>query len=193
MVAEAQVILTDYGSHGWGVTSPDLPELVAGVDTLSEAREQAFELARFGGLDDGGAIDLHIQAPLIVEGEVFLVRARDDARLRERGHIAKLVSQMVQAEAELRAYADADPIGDRLIVAALPSDRLHSFLAALEPEQPVTVMFPSDEGALSAIGILSKWEPDALTLGEAGLDAESTVADLARVHSANEERHLVLA
>ena len=136
MVAEAQVILTDYGSHGWGVTSPDLPELVAGVDTLAEAREQAFELARFGGLDDGGSIVLHIQAPVIVDGEIFLVRARDDARLHERGNVAALVSRMVQGEAELREYADADAIGDHLIVATLPSDRLSSFLGALEPGQP---------------------------------------------------------
>ena len=138
MANNAQMIITNWGdAFACSVASPQLPGIVAAYDEHPDALE-LFNLAVDAGLDADGSIDVHIQQAMEFEGKQFFVRARHDHRGAERGMLAATIGQELAHDSGLRDYVDADRFDDAVVVATLPSDRIHDVMAGADENAPLT-------------------------------------------------------
>ena len=176
MANNAQMIITNWGdAFACSVASPQLPGIVAAYDEHPDALE-LFNLAVDAGLDADGSIDVHIQQAMEFEGKQFFVRARHDHRGAERGMLAATIGQEFAHDSGLRDYVDADRFDDAVVVATLPSDRIHDVMAGADENAPLTIGMQTADGSVHYIGMLSVTSASrGRQLSDLGLDASSTV------------------
>lgn len=140
MTHTARVFFSDYGTFGWGVSSPDLPSLTGGAAKRQEiSDEELFSLAVASGLSPNGSVDIYAQMVFEVDGLVFIVRTREDYAMEARTEHLLQVCAHITKDPALREYAPASTIGDVIFVAALPSDSIATVIAAMEDGEPTTV------------------------------------------------------
>jgi len=140
MTKSARIFFSDYGTFGWGVSSPDLPSLVGGASSRDEFSDDAvFDLARAAGLDDGGSVQIYAQMVFECDDQVVVVRACEDYFIGDRARHVVEVRNHVSSDPELRAYAPPSSLGDLVFVAALPGDSIRSVIESLEVGEPTTV------------------------------------------------------
>lgn len=139
MVASANMILTQYEGFGWGITSPELPGLVGGRDSLEELQRDALDIAKFAGLDDDGQINIWFQSALEVEGSYFFVRVKNDYYLDQRAQIAENTEHDLAVSAGCRNYVGKDSLGDAVVIVGLPHETVNYLTETIEPNTPTAI------------------------------------------------------
>ncbi|WP_344880447.1 hypothetical protein [Zhihengliuella alba] len=173
------MIITSWGDDfAHSVSSPQLPGIVAAFDDLPSPAE-VHSLAVEAGLDPDGSIDGHMEFALEIEGDTFLLRARHDARFDDRRDVAHRIERALHTDAGIREYAETDSLGDKVVVAALPNDRLRDVMATVLVDQPVTIGCVTNPGTLEFIGIsMASTVEYRRTLADMDLTSSSTVGEL---------------
>ncbi|QHK21865.1 hypothetical protein GU243_21815 [Pseudarthrobacter psychrotolerans] len=170
------MIITNWGDDfACSVASPQLPGIVAAYDEHPDAME-LFTLAVDAGLSPDGSIDVHVQQAMEFAGKQFFVRARHDHRQDERGKLAAQIGQELAHDPGLQAYVDADRFDDAVVVATLPSDRIHDVMEGADDNAPLTIGMRTADGSVHYIGMLSVTSDSrGRRLSDLGLDASSTI------------------
>jgi len=163
-VAEVNFVLTDHGEHGIGISSPQLPGLIAGVASLQEATATyLLRLAR----DVDASIDgfvVHVERLVQFGDQTFIVRCRQDYGTNHRARIAEALVAELHGAPDFRADWPHNALGDVVLVAALGTDRVGDIADAETAGEPVVAVFPYGED-FKAVGIQSPSnEERALTL-----------------------------
>jgi hypothetical protein len=140
VVSSARLILSDYGTHGWGVSSPDLPALISGAATHEDLSDDfLFQVACEAGLSSSGGIDIYQQLVKVIDGEVFSVRAKQDHYFADRADLVFSTASHLETSEDLRRYAIRDALGDATFVVCLPSDSLLNAAGSLQLGETVTL------------------------------------------------------
>lgn len=162
------VMLTDYGQFGWGISSPQLPELIGGRETYQELVKDLDELIVFGG----GSVDaprlVHVQTHRMLEnGDELVVRVALDAHDKERLTVAARLNSALGLTGQVTNMLNVPrrPTGEALFVCALPSDTLGWLGDQMEDQDALCVVTSVGNGDESMIRV------QFLTHGEALLSS----------------------
>lgn len=162
------VMLTDYGQFGWGISSPQLPELIGGRDTREELTKDLEGLIVFGG----GAADaprlIHLQRHIMLEnGDELVIRVAQDDSAVERARVALGLTSALSLTGQVTAMLNVPrrPTGEALFVCALPSDTLGWFGDQMEDQDSMCVVTTVENGGEGVIRVqfLGHGEPLAGT------------------------------
>ncbi|MEU5073740.1 hypothetical protein AB0G76_19565 [Streptomyces asoensis] len=188
------VLLTDYGQYGWGITSPQLPELVGGRDSFREMCADLKDILAFGGAPEGAQVVVHRQMYVVVPGgdEACIVRFAKDEYEFDRFEAGMRLTGVLR-DADQRAKIMAGPklaTGERLFICAVPSDTVRWLSEQLLPGEVASLVssfadewigggkpiaeMPFGHAAKAPEGQEKHWSP----LSDAGLTADSTLADM---------------
>ena len=165
-MAEVNVILTDHGDHGVGVSSPQIPGLIAGVPSLADATATyLLRLLREAKEDVDGFV-VHVERIAQFGERMFVVRCRQDYGTTLRGQIADALLRELHVTSEFRDQWPLNSFGDVTLAAALGSDRVSDVADAEADGEPVIAVFPYGD-AFKAVGIQSPTPAErSLTLSE---------------------------
>lgn len=181
-VNEADIYISDYAEHGFGISSPQLPALVGGAAAKKDLEEDLFEIAVAAGLSRSGSLFTHYQRVLTVGDSVFVVRVRQDGMATERSEVAQTIDDSIHEDEHLRAYAVPDSLGDTIFVAALGRERVKAVLASLDPTEPATLAIRNEStGKTDCLAIIREPKNDAereRTIEKLGLRADANLDDL---------------
>lgn len=186
------VLLTDYGRYGWGVTSPQLPELVGGRETYAEVRADLAEILSFGGISDGVDVVIHRQKYVVTPGgeDSCFIRIASDECEFDRIEAAMRLTGVLKDPAQRSDIMGGAKLstGERLFVCAVPSDTLRWLSEQLLPGEPASLiasfadeMFggkPLWEMPIAHGSDEGEPEGEWHALAESGLTPDSTLADL---------------
>lgn len=188
MAETVHVILTDYGDQfGWGVTSPQLPELVGGASTREALEAELPDLLRFGGAESGSRAELHYQQYYVTpDGREFAIRvSQRESELRIV--LAQRLSNAFSIPAQLESLLDAPTsvTGEITFICCLPADRLEWVADQVDDSDAVVVVAPVTPMQIATLPIATSDESlpsgPRRTLADMGLSVESTVAELLAV------------
>ncbi|WP_062522778.1 hypothetical protein [Demequina silvatica] len=163
---ELVFVLTDHGEHGVGVTSPQLPGLIAGVATFDEATPTyLLGLAREQEADVDGFV-VFLERVVEHDGQVFVLRCRQDFGTSERARIADRLGNELAASAELRAGWPRNSLGDVTLVAALDRDLVGDIARSDRTGEPMALIVEFGDEFI-AVGLRNADRADAaLTVAE---------------------------
>ncbi|MGY5630265.1 hypothetical protein ACW7N6_15755 [Streptomyces sp. UC1A3] len=184
------VLLTDYGRYGWGVTSPQLPELIGGRDTYKEIRADLDDILAFGGVPEGAEVVVHRQKYVVTPGsdQACFIRLADDEYEFDRIEAAMRLTGVLKDPGQ-RAKIMAGPklaTGERLFVCAVPSDTVRWLAEQLVRGEVASIVTSFADDFLGGKPIREMPlahgdddpEGDWYSLSDAGLTPDSTLADL---------------
>ena len=163
---EVVFILTDHGEHGVGISSPQLPGLVAGVASFDEATPtHLLGLARDSGAEVDG-FSVFVERLVEADGRVIAIRCRQDFAINERARIAEALERELVASADARDGWLLNALGDSVLIVALGRDRIGDLAQAEREGEPFAVVVARDT-SLIARGVQSPGPEDsALTADE---------------------------
>lgn len=174
---EAVFILTDHGEHGVGISSPQLPGLIAGVASFDEATPTHLPgLARESGTHVDGFV-VFVEHLVEAEGRVIAIRCRQDFAINERARIAEALERELVASADARSGWSRNTLGDSVLIVALGRDRIGDLAQAEREGEPFAVVVARDT-SLIARGVQSPGPQDsALTADEYVTRVTDTAGD----------------
>ncbi|WP_068162726.1 hypothetical protein [Rhodococcus phenolicus] len=181
-MSDLHLIYTTYGpDFGWSLTSPQVPELIGGRNSISELLADTPDILRFAGVADYPHTWRHEQHFIRDDaGDEFFIRFLADDDTRE-GAANRMHS-------ELQAGADSDLIergpvmstGERLLIAVTGSDTIGWCEDQLEPDTGAMLGYHAGDDLMYHMPILNgrfvgrrSWQ-----IEELGLTRASTVAQL---------------
>ncbi|WP_432112205.1 hypothetical protein [Streptomyces sp. YPW6] len=184
------VLLTDYGQYGWGVSSPQLPELIGGRDSYEDLRRDLAEILEFGGLDASASVVIHRQKYVVAPGgdETFVIRIANDEREFDRFEAGMRLTGVLndpRQRSQILA-GPKTPSGEQIFICGTPTDTLGWLTEQLLPGEFASVissvadeMFGGKPIRECIIGhAVEPADKGWMTLSEAGLTAETTLAEL---------------
>jgi hypothetical protein len=121
------VMLTDYGNFGWGISSPQLPELIGGRDIVEELRADLDELLVFGGAERGSPFVIHLQKYLVLDnGDELVIRIAQDEKFKERWEAGLRLTAALRVAGQITSMLNVPrrPTGEVLFICAEASDTL---------------------------------------------------------------------
>jgi len=161
-VREIDFILTDHGEHGIGITSPQLPGLVAGVAAFENVTPTSLTtLAREAAGEDVDGFIVHVERLLSKDSQIFAIRCKQDYVLTDRTEIADSLVRLLESEPEMRLDWPSDALGDVHLVAALGTDRVGAIARSFAPGEPIVAVFREDDYG-TAVGIQDPSPEDSL-------------------------------
>jgi hypothetical protein len=181
VVNNARLILSDYGTHGWGVSSPDLPALISGAAKREDLSDEfLFDLAHEAGLSKRGSIEVYQQLVAVIDGVVYSVRAKHDHYFNDRADLAFSTAQHLEQSEDLRKYAIRDGAGDATFVVCLPADSLRSAAGSLEIGETVTLAVERGDQVQYVSLAFGGGQPveNGTSLADLGFDMNTTVDQL---------------
>ena len=119
------VLLTDYGQFGWGISSPQMPELIGGRDSYEELVADLEQLLAFGGASEQAPRLLHLQKHrMLMNGDEFIIRVARDEKFEARWHVGQQLTAALNIAGQLHAMLSVPrrPTGELLFICAEPSD-----------------------------------------------------------------------
>jgi hypothetical protein len=145
-VVEVHMVLTSHGEHGVGISSPQLPGLIAGEPSLADiSPEHLWTLAHDVLGDDLTGITAHIERLLELDGQIFALRWKHDYASPARAELARSMESELTANPEFRADWPQSALGDAVITIALPGDKLAPIVGALTPDEPLMIVVGGEE------------------------------------------------
>jgi hypothetical protein len=183
------VILTDYGRFGWGISSPQLPELVGGSATYESLVGELGELLTFGGAAPGAKVVIHTQSHLVLpDGDEVLIRIGDTQRARRMQAASQLDAAMRDPVQLKRMLAGARrPTGELLFICAVPEDELGWVSAQLTAEDVACVVISVDHMSIRTqyVGSTRKThERPWRRFSDMGFDASTTLIEAIKAQDA---------
>lgn len=116
------VILTRYPSGGFGVSSPQLPELVAGFDTEQELEDELLSILTFGGAPKEYQLEKHYQEYSTSAGREWFVRTAHDLKLKDRATTLRSFVSLIHITPDPIDRATKSTTGEATFVIAVPDD-----------------------------------------------------------------------
>lgn len=157
---EVTFVLTDHGGHGVGITSAQIPGLIAGERAMEDVTPTSLlNLMREAGVDADGFV-VFVERLVEHDGQVFAVRCRQDFAISERAQIADSLVHTLALSNEARTGWPVTSLGDVVLAAALPTDIVGDIAASVPEGEPVFAV-ASHEGAVIAVGIQSPGAEDS--------------------------------
>lgn len=183
------VIITDYEDFGWSVTSPQLPELVGGRETLIDLQRDLREILAFGGAPETFDAKIHSQRVWVApNGTEVLLRAAQDPHSSERDLVLRRVQAGAHEEPGL-IQQPATPTGEVVLVACMPTDRVGWVADQIGLDKVVVIVVAVDDNLIfvSPLGLAgtTTLPADSMTLLDAGLDFDATVRDMMAIIPSN--------
>jgi hypothetical protein len=181
-----QVILTDYGRFGWGISSPQLPELVGGGDTYEALYGDLDELLAFGGAPAGSGRAIHIQKHCVLaDGDELLIRIARDAHETRRTQVGQQLTEAMKVPAQLEHMLKGArrPTGELLFICALADDTLAWVSEQLTAEDAACAVISLDEQFIRTQYIGSSREQDERPwrrTADMGFSDKSTLGEMVR-------------
>lgn len=121
------VLLTDYDRFGWGISSPQLPELIGGRDTYEELVADLNQLLEFGGAKPDAPRVIHHQKYIeLANGDELMVRMAQDGKAEDRLRVGMHLATAMGVAAQLTDMLKAPrrPTGEVLFICVEPDDTL---------------------------------------------------------------------
>lgn len=186
-MTDLHLVYTNYGDDfGWGLSSPQIPELAGGRNTLDELVAATGDILAVAGIDDGRHMWMHEQH-LYVDptGDEYLLRFAhmdgDEAGNAARVRCAELVLSAVEDgfADDKKARQPKLVTTERLIVAALESDTLGWCLDQLDEGAGAVFAQQIADDATQSVA-LGTGIPGDVTweMEELGLTRDSTVSEM---------------
>ncbi|MFG2815281.1 hypothetical protein [Streptomyces sp. NPDC048410] len=186
------VLLTDYGQYGWGVTSPQLPELVGGRESYKELRDDLDDILAFGGVPEGAKVIVHRQKYAVDPGgeHACFIRIANDEVEFDRIEAAMRLAGVLNDPAQRTRIMSGPSIstGERLFICAVPGDTLRWLSDQLVTGEVASIITSLADDMLGGKLIREMPiahgcegdEPDEEwhSLSESGLTPDSTLGDL---------------
>lgn len=173
-MTDLHLVLTDHGKFGWTIESPQLPSIIGGRDTYDEAFIFARELCEEAGWSPLPEFpEVHVQHPVVAKnGFEYLLRTHhsDDPALRwPRMHLTEvLTAHLLLDDIDDVTHAGQPPTatGERLLISALPEDKLSWCEAQLDP------------GAVGRFVVLRGDSTDSIAIGNGKSDRDDSYETL---------------
>ncbi|GAA1332377.1 hypothetical protein [Saccharothrix algeriensis] len=181
------VLLTDYGQFGWGISSPQLPELIGGRESYEELVADLDKLLAFGGATDGNPRLLHLQKHrVLMSGDEFLIRIARDSKFDARWTAGQQLTAALNIADQLTPLLSVPrrPTGEALFICAEPTDTVGWIVRQLDKNDAACVVISASSemirtqffGTGSVEGDDSPWA----TLSELGWTEETTLSEIIR-------------
>lgn len=177
------LLVTDEGTYGLSGESPQVPGLCLGRPT------QALFLqdyqAVLGDIGVHGKVQVHKQVRgQTADGREYLFRWADGSQTPERLEVVRRI-EGVLGTAQAGALLDTatTPMGEVVLVAALPSDELGSFIDQMYTDADAIVICAAiaDQGLFSITLAIGRQDaPGWESLEEQGWSRETTISQLLR-------------
>lgn len=148
MVTDIHLLLTNYGPLAFGVSSPQVPALVAGFDRQPDSIEEVLSLLRSAGAPDAFDLVVHRQEYHEQGGREWFVRIYQDPR--DSGGIR--LRTLRELEAVLQAtpapvdFTAKSPTGEAIFVIVKGDDRLGWLDDQMWPGDAVTLVLEEGDG-----------------------------------------------
>lgn len=135
------MVLTWHGEHGVGISSPQLPGLIAGEPSLEDiSHELLWELAHDVHGDELTGVTAHMQRLLELDGQIFALRWKHDYATVARVELVMSIESELTRNPDFRAGWPASELGDVVLSIALPNDTLGPMRGALNPDEPLMII-----------------------------------------------------
>ncbi|NYH52788.1 hypothetical protein HNR06_002377 [Nocardiopsis arvandica] len=188
MPERIDAILTEYPGYGWGVESPQLPELVGGRDTWEELESDLHSILEFGGAPPDFVSAIHLQKWLLQnEGPEIAIRCRRDSHFHSRMEVVKRLAAAVADENQLRQISvdlPRRPTGEILFVCSVVEDRLDTVFQQLDPRgDALTIAVSVADRMVFTTPVSNSGEGDRpgwSRVSEIGWDENTTVGELVK-------------
>lgn len=187
-MSDVHVVYTHYGSHGWGISSPQAPELVGGAKVLEGLRQETPRILRLANLNAENPtfhIEHHVTAP---SGTEYLIRAaldtlRDRESLMDRLVVGTELGITLEEDRERMATL---PTGEHLVLCTLPDDTLGWVKAQLAPGEGIYIAHLAEDDVLYGIPLHGDGSGRGTDLDNLNLTDESTIREAVDMILANE-------
>ena len=168
-------IMTRYAG-GFSVSSPQLPELVAGFDTDEELENELLNVLRFGGAPQEYQLVKHYQEYSSNEGREWFVRTAHDSKLKERVSTLNSFVSLIRVTPDPLDRATKSTTGEATFVIALLDDTIGWLAEQMTEHGCALTAVVRDFQGLTIFDLLT----DDLTDGSPRIkfDPERTVADV---------------
>lgn len=170
-------ILTRYpGGMGFSVSSPQLPELVAGFDTDEELESELLAVLTFGGAPQEYNLVKHYQEYSSNEGREWFVRTAHDLKLKDRVATLNSFSALIRVTSDPLDRATKSTTGEATFVIALLDDTVGWLAEQMTKHGCALTVVVFDGEGLTTFDLLT----DDLTDGFPRIkaDPERTVAEI---------------
>lgn len=180
---ELHVVYTDFGDHGWGISSPQIPNLVGGRRSIATAMADTPMILAWCGIHEGSyTLHRHEQKYAVSpDGHEFLIRFAEegsDERVPATGRA--LYSAETGEHLEDMPRMPKLQTGEHLVIAVLASDRLGWILDQLAPGEGAYLQYYAGEDAMYGVPMYNN-DLDAgrgTLLEKLELTRESTVREM---------------
>lgn len=180
---ELHVIYTDSGEHGWGISSPQVPNLVGGRRSIRTAMADTPTILDWCGFpEDSYTLHRHEQKyAASPDGHEFFIRFAEegsDDRVAATGRA--LYSAETGEHLEDMPRMPMLSTGERLVIAVLASDRIGWILDQLAPGEGAYLQYFAGDDAMYGVPMYNN-DLDAgrgSLLEELGLSRENTVREM---------------
>ncbi|NCL74220.1 hypothetical protein [Rhodococcus sp. YH1] len=188
-MADLHVVYTGYGDEfGWAISSPQIPELIGGRNTLQELVDDTSEILQFAGVNDGDFDQVWVHEQHVYldpSGDEYLIRFahEDDNEVdnEARRMCASLTLSCVEAgfDEDKKARQPRLVTTERLMIAALGHDTIGWCLDQLDAGTSAVVVQQIADDATHAVAI-GETVPDEVTweLEDLGLTRKDTVTSM---------------
>lgn len=197
---DVHVIYTDFTDigQGWDLSSPQVPDLVAGSQSLTQLLKETPDLLSLAGVEGDHNLIRHEQKHAVTpSGQDFYLRflGEDDPHEKDRREVVgRQLHQITSGE----IVGEFDriptlPSGERLIVAAHPTDLLGWVLDQLGLEEGCLASWYGGEDAVYSLPLFDgdREFGRGWLLDQIGMTRESTLRDVMDVVLASEAAELV--
>jgi len=196
---DVHVVFTDYKEDGWGIASPQVPGLVGGRATASEAAADLEGILEWCGFEPG-TYNLHRHEEkyaISPRGDEFMLRFAVDGPEGRDQAIGRMLHAIEHDE-----YLDDLPrmpsfvTGEHLIISVLADDTIGWILDQLGDREGAYLQFYAGDDALYGIPIYDTDQEmgrGTTTLEKLGLTRDSVVRDLIDAVAAEEVDSLRLS
>jgi hypothetical protein len=182
------ILLTDYGHYGWGVTSPQLPELTGGRQTYDELQADLDEILAFGGASEDQPRTLHIQKHhVLASGDEILIRVAVDTKADARWFAAKQLIAALNRPAQTQHMLAIPrrPTGEALFICAEPSDTIGWISEQFDEGDAASVVVSASTEMIRAQPFAHRpsagaENPPQTSLAEFGWTAQTTLSEIIR-------------
>ena len=180
---DVHVIYTDFGEHGWGISSPQVPHLVGGRRTVREAMDDTPGILDWCGFPEGTYTLHRHEEKYVVSpgGDEFLLRFAEEGSDGREPAIGRVLYSVSHGEhMEDLPRMPSFETGEHLVIAVLAEDRLGWVLDQLGEKEGAYLQFYAGQDAMYGVPM---YDTDlqagrGTSLEKLGLTRESSVREM---------------
>lgn len=180
---DVHVIYTDFPGFGWGISSPQVPELAGGSTSIDDALADTPRILALAGFDEGDYVLIqheqkYVQSPT---GQEYFLRFTEPLTKGRQAVIGRTLAAVESgAEDDELHRMPTTPTGERIVIGCEADDKIGWILDQLAEGEGTTVQYYAGDDAVYSVPIYDgdREYGNGSGLEELGLDRENTVTDL---------------